>query len=64
MKTNFVEEPNKILFGMETYHKTLYFSQISEDSCDASASPFVDCNNIERLDGEQQKTCEGLLSEE
>jgi len=48
---------------METFYKTLSSSQISEDSFDASPSPFVNCNII-RLDGEQQKICEGLLSEE
>ena len=37
---------------------------MSQDSFDASASPFVNCKNIKRLDGEQQKTCERLISEE
>ena len=67
LKTNenkYLEEPNKILLKMENFYKTLYSSQISEDLFDASASPFVNCNNIKRLDSEQQKTCEGLLSEE
>jgi len=67
LKTNenqYLEEPNKILFKMENFYKTLYPPQISGDSFDASTSPFVDCNNIKRLDGEQQKTCEGLPSEE
>ena len=67
LKTNenqYLEEPNKILFEMKNFYKTLYSSQISEDSFDASASPFVNCNNIKRLNGEQQKTCERLISEE
>ena len=67
LKTNenqYLEELNKILFEMENFYKTLYSSQISDDSFDASASPFANCSNIKRLDGKQQKTCEGLISEE
>lgn len=66
MSSQYLEEPNKILFEMENFYKTLYSSQISEDSfeSDASASPFVNCNNIKRFNGEQQKTCEALISEE
>jgi len=67
LKTNenqYLEEPNKILLEMENFYKSLYSSQISEDSFDAFASPFVNCNDIKRLDSEQQKACEGLLSEE
>ena len=63
-ENQYLEELNKILFDMENFYKTLYSSQISDDSFDASASPFANCNNIKRLDGEQQKTCEGLISEE
>ena len=67
LKTNenqYLGEPNKILIQMENFYKTLYSSKISDDSFDASASAFANCNNIKRLDGEQQKTCEGLISEE
>ena len=67
LKTNenqYLEEPNKMLLEMENFHKTLYSSQKSEDSFNASASPFVNCNDIKRLDSEQQKAWEGLLSEE
>ena len=66
LKTNenqYLEEPSKILLEMENFYKTLYSSQISEDSFDASSSPFVNSNDIKRLDSEQQKACEGLLSE-
>lgn len=49
---------------MENFFKTLYSSQISEDSSDASALPSVNCNNLKRLNGEQQKTCEGLIPED
>ena len=49
---------------MENFYKTLYSSQISEDNFNDSAPLFLNCNNIKRLDGEQQKTCEGLITEE
>ena len=48
---------------MENFYKTLYCSQISEDTFNDSAPLFLNCNNIKRLDGEQQKTCEGLITE-
>ena len=60
----YLEEPNKILCQMENFYKTLYCSQISEDTFNYSAPLFLNCNNIKRLDGEQQKTCEGLITEE
>ena len=66
LKTNenqYLGEPNKILIEMENFYKTLYSSKTSDDSFDASASAFANCNNIKRLDGEQI-TCEGLISEE
>ena len=59
----YLEEPNKILCQMENFYRTLYFSQISEDTFNASA-PHLNCNNIKRLDGEHQKICEGLITEE
>jgi len=67
LKTNekhYLEEPNKILLEMENSYKTLNSSQISDYSFDPAASRFVNCDNIKRLDSEQQKTCEGFLSEE
>ena len=67
LKTNenqYLGEPNKILIEMENFYKTLYSYKTWDDSFDASASPFANCNNMKRLDGEQQKTCEGLISEE
>ena len=59
-----LEEPNKILFEMENFYKTLYSSQSSDDTFNASAPPFLNCNNIKRLDGDHQKVCEGLITEE
>ena len=59
-----LEEPNKILFEMENFYKTLYSSQSSDDTFNASAQPFLNCNNIKRLDGDHQKVCEGLITEE
>ena len=49
---------------LENFYKTLYSSQILEDSFDASVSSFMNCNNLKRLNAEQQKTCEGLIIEE
>ena len=49
---------------MENFYKTLYSSQISEDTFYTSAPHFLNCSNIKRLDGEHQKTCEGLITEE
>ena len=60
----YLDEPNKILCQMENFYKTLYSSQISEDTFNASAPHFLNCNNIKRLDGENQKICEGLITEE
>ena len=60
----YLEEPNKILCQMENFYKTLFSSQISEDTFNDSAPLFLNCNNIKRLDGEQEKTCEGLITEE
>lgn len=60
----YLEEPNKILCQMENFYKTLYSSQISEDTFNASAPHFLNCNNIKRLDSERQKICEGLITEE
>lgn len=48
---------------MENFFKTLYSSQRSEDWFNASASFFVNCNKIKRLDSEQQKPYEGVISE-
>ena len=59
----YLDEPNKILCQMENFYKTLY-SQISEDTFNASAPHFLNCNNIKRLDGEHQKIFEGLITEE
>ena len=64
MKMDILEEPNKILLEMKNFCKTLYSSQISEDTFNASALPFQNCNSIKILDGEQQKTFEGLTTEE
>ena len=60
----YLDEPNKILCQMENFYKTLYSSQISEDTFNASATHFLNCNNTKRLDGEDQKICEGLITEE
>lgn len=63
-ENQYLEELNKILCEMENFKKTLYSSQISEDTFNTSAPHFINCNNIERLDGEYQETCEGLITEE
>ena len=57
-----LEEPNKILFKMENFYKTLYSSQTSDDPFNASAQPFLNCKNLNRFDGDHQKACEGLNS--
>ena len=49
---------------MENFYKALYSSQIPENTFAAPASPFVNPNNIRRLDDEQQKTCEGFITQE
>ena len=49
---------------MENFYKALYSSQISEDTFNVSAPHFLNCKNIKRLDGEHQKICEGLITEE
>ena len=58
----YLEEANEILCQVENFYKTLYSSQISEDTLTASAPHFLNCNNIKRLDGERQKICEGLFT--
>jgi len=63
-ENQYLEEPNKILCETENFYKTLYSSQISEGAFNASAPHFINCNNIKRLVGEYQKTCEGLITEE
>ena len=55
-----LEEPNKILSHMKNFYKTLYSSQTSEDTFNASALHFLNCNNIKGLHGEHQKICERL----
>ena len=55
---------DKISCQMENFYKTLYSSKIPEDIFNASAPHFLNCNNIKRLDGEQQKVCEGLITED
>ena len=63
-ENEYLAEPNKILFQMENFCKTLYSSQISDDTFNASAPPFLNCNNTKRLDDDYQKACEGLITEE
>ena len=63
-ENEYLEEPNKILFEMENFYKTFSSSQTSDDTFNASAPPFLNCNNIKRLDGDHQKACEGLITEE
>ena len=58
----YLEEPNKILWQMGNFYEALY-SQISEDTFNASAPHFLNCN-IKRLDGQHQKICEGLITKE
>ena len=41
----YLEEPNKILWQMELFYKTLYSSQVSEDTFNASALNVINCNN-------------------
>ena len=63
-ENGYLEEPNKILHHMENLYKTLYSSQTSKETFNASALHFLNCNNIKRLDGEHQKICEKLSTEE
>ena len=58
-----MEKANEILCQMENFYKTLHSSKISEDTFNASAPDFLNCNNIKRLDGEHQKICEELFTE-
>ena len=63
-QNEYVEEPKRILCQMETFYKALYASQITDNTFDASASSFLNPDNVQRLDNEQQKSCEGLITEE
>jgi len=63
-QNEYVKEPNKILFEMEIFYKTLYASQVTDNTFDASAPSFLNLDNVHRLDNEQQKSCEGLITEE
>ncbi|KAL9986569.1 hypothetical protein ACROYT_G000737 [Oculina patagonica] len=63
-QNEYVEEPNRILCEMETFYKALYASQITDNTFDASAPSFLNLDNVQRLDSEQQKSCEGLITEE
>ena len=63
-ENEYLEELNNILFEMENFYKSLYSSQTSDDTFNASAPSFLNCNNIKRLDGDHQKACEGLITEE
>ena len=63
-QNEYVEEPKRILCEMETFYKALYASQITDNTFDASASSFLNPDNVQRLDNEQQKSCEGLITEE
>ena len=63
-ENEYLEEPIKILFEMENFCKTLYPSQTSDDTFNASAPSFLNCDNIKRLDGDHQKACKGLITEE
>ena len=49
---------------METFCKTLYTSQISDETFQDSCSPFLNADNIPKLNKKQQKTCEGLITAE
>ena len=49
---------------METFYKTLYTSQISNKTFEDSCSPFLNPDNTPKLNDEQQKTCEGLITAE
>ena len=63
-QNEYVKEPNKILFEMEIFYKTLYASQVTDNTFDTSAPSFLNLDNVHRLDNEQQKSCEGLITEE
>ena len=63
-QNEYVEEPNRILHEMETFYKPLYVSQIPDNTLGASASSFLNIGNVHKLDNEQQKSCEGLITEE
>ena len=63
-QNEYIQEPNNILLEMETFYKTLYTSQISDETFEDSCSPFLNPDNIPKLNEEQQKTCEGLITAE
>ena len=60
----YLEEPNQILSEMENFYETLYTSQLPQDSqiFDNSCKPFLNSENIPKLNADQQNTCEGLIS--
>ena len=61
-QNEYVEEPNRILFEMKAFYKILYALQITDNTFDASAPSFL--NLVHQLDNEQQKSCEGLITQE
>ena len=63
-QNEYIQEPNNILLEMETFYKTLYTSQISDETFEDSCSPFLNPDNIPKLNEEQQKNCEGLNTAE
>ena len=63
-QNEYFEEAKRILCEMETFYTALYASQITDNTFDASASSFLNPDNVQRLDNEQQKSCEGLITEE
>jgi hypothetical protein len=58
MKTNFSSR------GIKPCLRPCIPLKYLQNTFDASASPFVNSNNIKRLDDEQRKTCEGPITEE
>ena len=58
-----LEEPNEILLEMEHFYKTLYTSQLPEVSTfNESSKPFLNPENLPKLNPELQNTCEGLIT--
>ena len=55
---------NEYLQVYKSIYNSLYSSQTSDDTSYASAPSFLNCNNIKRLDGDQQKACGDLITEE
>ena len=59
-ENEYLEEPNEILLEMEHFYKTLYTSQLPEVSTfNESSKPFLNPENVPKLNPELQNTCEG-----